>query len=704
MTPAKNVFLVFPPQCWSSLAGPHLALPQLKAFLKGRGFDVTTIDLNLAFFRAVRSPAIMTEYLDSLTRVRDELNHAARITSDEFDRLVSLLQIDSLKERLPLLKPGAALGPEDLSLSSQALQLVMARMPQDFDGAVSAVSERRDTPITSYYDRLDLQSLFGDAGVVGLSIAFHLQLYPALELAYRVHGQYGAGVPVILGGSQVSLLADEQKYALANLPYVSAVIVSEGEVPLLHICEQLKSRGSIDWSGIPNTFCRVEQEVRAPSWHLPPPIADLPPPEFDHESLQLYLANELTLPVYVSKGCYWGKCKFCDYTKLYTPGQSKGPAWATFRPVETLVRDMASLQRLHGVDRFYLVSDAIPPKYYKELANAIISSGLRVRLNSYCRVEKTHDFAFFELLGRAGVESLTFGVEATEDRILKLIDKGNTVLDVRKSIRFAHAAGVKVFFNLIPDYPTITWDEIQNTVRFIRENVDYIWRLNPQFFALSTNSQIANEQEEHGLVVDTDRLVGTNHGVHSLPFVRNRGLSPEQLSQVHELFPRLAADMVLYQRTRHLVRLASADGFDWRRAEFMLTKEFQLCELNFDPLSPTRENGQTHFERLRDPQVFLYSPTTGRWVRHTPTIARIIHVGAAKGVFSIGDVATGIPEGDNVVEGYLEDETIQSVMDLLADGFIERVFHPWLGGFDSSDELASTGSLPMTTAVESRPL
>ncbi|GAB4512245.1 MAG: hypothetical protein Tsb0020_30230 [Haliangiales bacterium] len=671
--------LLFPPQCKTALHGPHLSIPQLRGFLQAHGHDVDGADLNIGFFRHITSPAHMLGHLARLTERREALHSRDRLSEAELAELVDLCAIDALRERLGDYGDDPLLSDGDFQRCLHFIDPLLSQLPLDFDDILAAVADEPNNIVGDYYDQLDLAALCGDAAVVGISVAFHLQLFPALALARRIRELGGDDVQIVLGGSQISLMTAAQQQAMVERGYIDAIVVHEGEQPLLEICRQLATGARVDFSTVPNTYYIADERVQAPVWHRPPPMSELATPSFDDDTLSQYLAPQI-LPVYVSKGCYWGRCKFCDYTKLYTPGQAKSQAWAVFRPPEMLVTDMQTLKRRHGVSRFYLVSEAITPSYYKKLSRQLLARHVSVEMFSYCRIEKGYDYKFFQLLKRAGVKTLTFGVEATEDRVLKLIDKGNTVADIRNTIRAASAAGVDVVFNLIPDYPTITWDEVKRTIAFLRENIDFIGLLNHQFFDLSANSPIADQQEAHGLTVERDSNIQTLHGVHSLAFARNRGLNADQLPLVRKLFNQLKSDIAVYRRTRELSQLVESEWFDWDRARFLLVDDLVSFELAFDPAQPTTVAGETQYLRRDKPSLMLVSPDTNRHLSCAAAVKVVVETAAACGVFSVDDVLAAAARTWRLSDPEkLRAPIIGCLESLLSEGFVSQVFHPWLG-------------------------
>jgi radical SAM superfamily enzyme YgiQ (UPF0313 family) len=612
-----------------------------------------------------------------LQRRRGLLDAKQSLDQEELDELLELSEFERLTGELTRCPPEGQLDEKSLTLALRLLAPQLYETPSGFPACPAIVG--------AFYDQLALAAMIEGVGLVGLGIAFHMQLHPALELARRIKGHSGSAIPILIGGSQVSLLTEEQKRSLARLPYIDAVIVHEGEASLVEISRQIRDGSRPDFSMVPNAYFQCGEDSFKTRLRPPHPMSSLPCPAFDDEELKQYTKPSI-LPVYVSKGCYWGRCKFCDYTKLYTPDQAK----ATFRPFESVVDELEDLQREFGVSSFWLVSECISPSYYAKLAKAIVSRGLDIRMFSYSRVEKSYTADFFRLLHKAGVRGLTFGVEATNDRVLELIDKGNTVDDVRRTIRYASAAGICVTFNLIPDYPTISWSEVQQSVAFIRENIDFIGKLSPQFFDLSSNSIIAEEEEAHGLCVRRDRPVQTRHGYHSLSFIRRKGLSPDQVRRTQDVFTCLVGDIEVYRRSRDLLNLVRSDGFDWRKASFVLAPDMEVAEVHFDPSAPDHRGGDSMYTRLEHSVTVLSCPRSKSRLTGTHVIRAILETSDSLRLFSLSDVVRQMRAEWDGKETDRHWSLIERSLDaMVATGLVERIMHPWI---DSPTRIGFSGA------------
>ena len=88
-------------------------------------------------------------------------------------------------------------------------------------------------------------------------------------------------------------------------------MVFDGEVPLLRLCQALAGDG--DLAAVPNLIYRgTARTIRVTGRKPPEKIGALPLPDFGGLPLDRYLAPRLALPLLTARGCYYGKCAFCN--------------------------------------------------------------------------------------------------------------------------------------------------------------------------------------------------------------------------------------------------------------------------------------------------------------------------------------------------------------------------------------------------------
>jgi hypothetical protein len=102
-------------------------------------------------------------------------------------------------------------------------------------------------------------------------------------------------------------------------------------------------------------------------------------------------------------------------------------------------------------------------------------------------------------LARGGALSTAIGVESASPRVLSLIDKGIPAGDVRHVIRSLAGAGIAVEAMCFSDFPTESYREALETVRFVRELRDHLSLFILGRFDLTHGSLVAQRPGEFGI-------------------------------------------------------------------------------------------------------------------------------------------------------------------------------------------------------------
>ncbi len=592
-TRQPTAMLFFPPFCESAVKGPHLGVHQLVAYLRREGIATTAYDLNVRFFRWLAEPDGKLDRL-ALQRAQEFLQfqsdeRIAPRSAEAFRALISSLAYAPtalLRETLTphVLSAEARDSPPRADTDHAGshwwngatsslfhyFEQLRPRMDCTVASACDTVSSTEADLFTEFYSQPPTQALLAEAAqadVVGINISFAIQLEAGLRLAQTIRRRSRRSF-IVLGGTQICLLDEADVVRLARLPFVDGVILYEGEIPLATLCRALVLNSSV--SDVPNLVRALPDGTIVKTASAKPLHPnDLPTPEFDDAELGLY--RDLTLPVYVTRGCYWGKCTFCDYVKLYTPGQPRVLA----RDPEKVVGDVKLLQAKHRAFRFRLITEAIPPKWCRQFCRAMIDDHVHASFWTYLKNEPKTVLTqeLFQLMKSAGIDDVTCGVESTSDRVLSVIVKGTQREHITDNFEMMRRAGVRAVFNVIPDYPTTTHEEALEGLEYIIRHRDVIPSVNFQMFDLSIKSSIAGCPERYGLELPSKTtFVGSPHGAHSLQFRRQSGLTPRQHRKLGKAYEEIRSDIAVYHVTvRNRERIA-ARGFAWPQANFAFRK------------------------------------------------------------------------------------------------------------------------------------
>lgn len=136
------------------------------------------------------------------------------------------------------------------------------------------------------------------------------------------------------------------------------------------------------------------------------------------------------------------------------------------------------------------------------------------------------DAPLLKRMRKAGCWQVLYGFESGDDRMLKLLKKGNTVEMNKRAIRLTQEAGLEVRGDFIVGTPGETWESLEKTVRFaIDMKLDYAHfnKFTP-FPGTELYTRLTAEGHEFDFskstILDHDQVLYTNPGMDKLEFSR----------------------------------------------------------------------------------------------------------------------------------------------------------------------------------------
>jgi len=473
-----KVALIYPPTC--DPTAPYLSVPALTGYLRSHGVEVFPVDANVeAYGHLLRRASLeglaqrMGERLDRIER-RNRLDHEAQLA------YAALCEAQAEAHNAPARIEGAVSllrgrpggrffdpSPYDAAVSTVEAGLLLTSaaytpLSLDFTGfrtpfSLLTMDEiRRDAhavrdPFHDYFTGVLCERLAAEGiNLAGISVAFPGQIQPAYSLAFTLRRKL-PHVHLTIGGPAITQLFARikgERLRSALGPFHSAILF-EGEDALLDLIRGME-KGE-----------RPSGVIRG---GLVSDLGRLPAPDFDGLPLDQYLAPSLVLPYDPSRGCYWGRCAFCHYGLA-----ESGTARYRERPVEQVVGHLEQLSRRYNCRVFYFSEDSLSPATALRLARAFRSSGISLRWSTDMRPEPGITPEYAHELAEGGALSIAVGVESASRRILRLINKGISIVDAKVAIRNLAAAGIAVEVMCFTDFPTETAGEALATLRLLDE-------------------------------------------------------------------------------------------------------------------------------------------------------------------------------------------------------------------------------------------
>lgn len=522
----SEVIFIFSPFLPASASSPYLAPHLLTTILRKEGFKVTNLDYNRAMVDRLDHPPFIQELEPLVTSMLQKRQDIDPATIPSLEAVAGI--IENFKKNLQngirnSFQNKVNFGNFIANAFLNNLKSVKDYSERGFDIAA---------PLRNlFYQMIDELEL--DGKTVCVSCAFGNQLPFSLEIGRYIRSKK-KNTKIILGGAQISLLPCELVDQIRDMKIFNVLFTGYAED---RISEVVKN--------CPDTFFESPTTGNAATSKM---LDALPYTEFDE--IEKYAG--LNLPIMVNKGCYWGKCSFCDYILM---GDLGGFRYIS-RSVHIVLDEIKQLRAKFPDSNISLISDAVPPKFYRELCEAANAEGFELRTTSYMINNKNITEDFFREAAKARIGTIVFGTESTSDRVLELMQKQGRRQDILQNLEHARKYGLSVKVNLIPNYPTTTFAEAMQTYLDISNYEDFLVRLAVFKFYLSANTKMDQSPEDYALEINDEipYLKSLHNGFHSREFTKRLGMTPKEEEVAYQRFYSMANRISLNARRRYFMR------------------------------------------------------------------------------------------------------------------------------------------------------
>ncbi len=269
---------------------------------------------------------------------------------------------------------------------------------------------------------------------------------------------------VVLGGPHAQIYPQET----INLQGVDYVVLGEGEITfyeLLNNLDDVKKLRKI--KGL--VFKIGDEIVNAGQKSYIKNLDDLPFPPRRLIPFQKYFSllakkNPITT-MFTSRGCPY-QCAFC-----YRPNMGR---YFRYRSGKNVVDEMEECLKM-GIQEIFIYDDtfSVIRQRVFDICDEITKRKLNFSWDIRTRVD-TVDEAMLKKLKQAGCARIHYGVEAGTEKILKVLNKGISLQQVKETFRLTKKNGIATLAYFMIGCPTETREDILQTIKFAKE-------LNPDF-------------------------------------------------------------------------------------------------------------------------------------------------------------------------------------------------------------------------------
>lgn len=256
---------------------------------------------------------------------------------------------------------------------------------------------------------------------------------------------------IILGGIQASVAYAE---ILLNCSSVDVCVLGEGELTMIDLLtlEKLEDVKGIAFRGKNGEIITTPPQNRILN------LDRLPFPSWELLPIRKYL-NHGRMNIMASRGCS-NNCTYCTSRNLWHSRMS----WRT--PCNVISEMMECYTRF-GVTEFHFLDDNF--LFWPRLDDFIIAViDKKFKWRCIGRIEAISE-TLASNLGKAGCDSITFGIETGNPRLQKAIDKNLNLDAVPTAIEACAKAGIAVKSYFMLGFPTETLEEMNATIKFAKD-------------------------------------------------------------------------------------------------------------------------------------------------------------------------------------------------------------------------------------------
>lgn len=503
----KSIF-VFPP-IWSNKS-PSTGVSAICGYLNNYGYQSEIIDLNIEFYNKYLCDEKYTkakEYIISLCN-KEKLSENEQEIIEIFNKNLKIY--NAIENRINYSKEVVQSEKFYNESEYKVAKFVLQK-------AIELIS-LKNYPILIHDDRIDdvkkilkyqdykkealnSKNIFYEfiskkaeeiaakqPNLVGISINFEGQMLSGLTLANILKTKYN--IKISLGGTNISRLYNNiiDDYELFDL-FADFIMIGSGEVPTYKLFLALQNE--IDLSEVPSLIYKDNDKIVSNEmWDGN--IKGEYCQNYDFSLDNKYFLPEKVYLINISRGCYWGKCKFCDFYLAHSN-----------KDINNVIKEIKELQNRYGAKYFYFTDSALSPKNALQFAEAIIKEKLNIRYTCFLRFEECYDKKFLSLLYKSGLRCVSWGLESGNQRVLDLMNKGTKIKIIERILKDSAKLGIANRLTIIYLFPGETFEEFCQTIDFLKKHYKHIFYITFHRYILKRYSYVFEHKEEFGIRLTT---------------------------------------------------------------------------------------------------------------------------------------------------------------------------------------------------------
>ncbi len=447
-----------------SVCNPPVGMAYLKSYLETAGIGCKLFDLNIQSRECLKEIHIDANLIDRLysQSCRTYIAEAMVWSWHDPDGAKAIIQRTQASESTALLEFWQDERLSDLINDPKLIRV--SRLLQKW--------------INAQVNHLALQA----QGWVGFSTTI-TNIAANLYMA-RQFKKHNPDLLIVMGGPEITHRNAPE--ILQSFPYVDAVIPPPAYAPFAALLTDVPAAGNGNipegvWYRHPNG--RITPAKRPPE----PDLEKLPYADWSDLDLTAYDPGFIVrdtksvapyypvIPLHTSQGCSYNLCNFCYNISLYPHFSSQSPQ-RVISEIKHQIEDVKSYGFFFTDFEFNGSIDRV-----MEICRLIRETlDHPIRFYAWLRIDKLNR-TLLKAIHSAGCQQVFIGLEAVDDDLLRLMNKGYTADMALKKLKMLNDFQSEhpyfhYEFNLITHYPGETLESVKNTLATVMENYSLFYR------------------------------------------------------------------------------------------------------------------------------------------------------------------------------------------------------------------------------------
>jgi len=467
----KNLFktLICIPPAYDTVY-PPLGTPAIVAFLKSKSIAAFQKDLNIEFYKYLRTNKL--EFMLTEKYKNDKIK----------DRVYYYRDLKYGKRRnfnYPFEKvPGSSFEFTEKLLSSKNLSRY--------------IDDEKENIFHKFFKSEMVGRIKKEKyNLVGFSITAPSQVIAAFTFGRIIKSEM-PNVGVVIGGRWASLFKDELIKKNSFSAFYDYLIFQEGETPLYSLINSIITNQPL--SCVPNMIYKHNSKFILSKHVTEENMNELPCPDFDglpiRNNYQYRKDKTFPLTFETSRGCYWDRCIFCVDLPLPKPRYRE-------KNIELIIEDIKNLKRKYKTDKLIISNAVFSPWQMKKFCKELIRLKIKILWSAWTRFDNEVSKELLHLAKESGCTMLGFGLESMNQRVLDFCKKGTKVEIIKRIIKDAKDAGLKIHCQVMLGMPSETTKEALDTICFLLNDL----KEEPSFnvYYLTPKNIVYNNPEKYGI-------------------------------------------------------------------------------------------------------------------------------------------------------------------------------------------------------------